>query len=65
MPDIKEFLPLLIPLIAVEFILLGYTLYHIVTHKTYRRGSRGLWKSSFLFQSQLLNGLICIALSTP
>ena len=43
MPDIKELLPFLIPLVVVEFALLGYTLYHILTHKTYKRGSRGLW----------------------
>lgn len=43
MPDVKEMLPFLIPLVAVEFALLGYTLYHILTHKTYKRGSRGLW----------------------
>lgn len=43
MPDINEMLPLLIPLVVAEFALLGYTLYHILTHKTYKRGSRGLW----------------------
>ena len=43
MPDIKEMLPFLIPLAVAEFALLGYTLYHILTHKTYKRGSRGLW----------------------
>lgn len=43
MSDIKEMLPFLIPLVVVEFALLGYTLYHILTHKTYKRGSRGLW----------------------
>ena len=43
MPDIKEILPFLIPLAVVQFALLGYTLYHVLTHKTYKRGSRGLW----------------------
>lgn len=43
MPDIMEFLPFLIPLVVAEFALLGYTLYHILTHKTYKRGSRALW----------------------
>lgn len=38
-----EFLPFLIPLIVAEFALLGYTLYHILTHRTYKRGSRALW----------------------
>ena len=38
-----EFLPFLIPLVIVQFAILGYTLYHILTHKTYKRGSRALW----------------------
>ena len=43
MNKITEFLPFLIPLAIAEFALLGYTLYHILTHKTYKRGSRTLW----------------------
>ena len=43
MTELKEFLPFLIPLIAVQFGLLGYTLHHILTHDHYKRGSRGLW----------------------
>ena len=43
MDNIIEFLPFLIPLLIVQFGLLGYTLYHILTHKTYKRGSRTLW----------------------
>ena len=38
-----EFLPFLIPLVIVQFSLLGYTLYHILTHKTYKHGNRVLW----------------------
>ena len=41
--QMKEFLPFLIPLIILQFSLLGYTLYHILTHKTYKRGSRRVW----------------------
>ena len=41
--QLMEVLPFLIPLIVAEFALLGYTLYHILTHKTYKRGSRVLW----------------------
>ena len=41
--DIIQLLPFLIPLIIAEFALFGYTLYHILTHKTYKRGSRVLW----------------------
>ena len=43
MQNINEFLPFLIPLIIAQFALLGYTLHHILTHKTYKRGTRGLW----------------------
>lgn len=43
MENITELLPFLIPLIIAQFALLGYTLHHILTHKTYKRGSRGLW----------------------
>ena len=41
--QLLEFLPFLIPLIALQFALLGYTLYHILTHKTYKRGNRKIW----------------------
>ena len=43
MDKIIEFLPFLIPLMVVQFSLLGYTLYHILTHKSYKRGNRTLW----------------------
>lgn len=43
MDKITEFLPFLIPLAAAEFALLGYTLYHILTHRNYKRGNRTLW----------------------
>ncbi len=43
MDKIMEFLPFLIPLVIAEFALLGYTLYHILTHSTYKRGNRTLW----------------------
>ena len=43
MADYMEFLPFLIPLAIAQFALLGYTLYHIMTHKHYKRGSRTLW----------------------
>lgn len=39
----KELLPFIIPLIVLQFALLGYTLYHILTHKTYKRFDRRIW----------------------
>jgi hypothetical protein len=43
MTEILEFLPFLIPLAIAELALFGYTLYHILTHKNYKRGNRTLW----------------------
>lgn len=43
MEKLIEFLPFLIPLVIAEFALLGITLRHILTHKTYKRGTRTLW----------------------
>ena len=43
MDKLMEFLPFLIPVIVIQFCLLGYTLYHIFTHEHYKRGSRMLW----------------------
>lgn len=43
MDKIMEFLPFLIPRVIAEFVLFGYTLYHILTHRQYKRGNRILW----------------------
>lgn len=43
MEGIMEFLPFLIPLVVVQFALLGYTLWHILTHNHYKRGNRTVW----------------------
>ena len=43
MNELNEILPFLIPAVIVQFSLLAYTLYHILTHKTYKRGNRALW----------------------
>lgn len=43
MSNVRELLPFLIPLVLVQFALLGYTLHHILTHKQYKRGSRAVW----------------------
>ncbi|MCR5466369.1 MAG: PLDc N-terminal domain-containing protein [Lachnospiraceae bacterium] len=41
--DIKQYLPLIIPIVVIEFILLIYVLWHINTHETYKTGNRVLW----------------------
>lgn len=43
MEQLVDFLPFLIPLVIAEFALFGYTLHHILTHNTYKRGNRALW----------------------
>ena len=43
MERLFEFLPFLIPLFIAQLALLGYTLYHILTHENYKRGTRILW----------------------
>ena len=43
MEALMEYLPFLIPLVIAQFSLLGYTLYHLLTHKNYKRGNRALW----------------------
>ncbi|MBQ7835956.1 MAG: PLDc N-terminal domain-containing protein [Clostridia bacterium] len=43
MMELNEILPFLIPAAIVQFALLAYTLYHILTHKTYKRGNRTIW----------------------
>ena len=43
MEQLKDFLPFLIPLVVAQFGLLGYTLYHILTHTRYKRGTRAIW----------------------
>ena len=58
MPDIREIMPFLIPLAVVEIALLGYTLYHILTHKTYKRGSRGLWIAVVLIGMQFIGPIL-------
>ena len=43
MPNLTDMLPFLIPLLVAELVLLAYTLRHILTHTTYKRGTRALW----------------------
>ena len=43
MPNLNEMIPLIIPLVIVQFILLAVTIVHILKHDTYKRGNRILW----------------------
>ena len=41
--EIGDYLPLLIPLILVQFGLMAYALVHILKHDHYKTGNRILW----------------------
>ena len=41
--NIGDFLPLLIPLILVQFGLMAYALVHILKHDKYKMGNRVIW----------------------
>lgn len=43
METIQEYLPILIPIIAIELILAIAALVHVLTHKSYRFGNRVMW----------------------
>ena len=58
MPEIKEILPFLIPLVIVEFTLLIYTFHHILTHTAYKRGSRALWIVVVLVGMQFIGPIL-------
>lgn len=58
MDKIQEFLPFLIPLIIAEFALLWFTLYHILTHKYYKRGNRTLWLAVAIIGMQFIGPIL-------
>lgn len=41
--EIMELLPFLIPLVIAQLALLGYTIWHILKHDTYKRWNRTTW----------------------
>lgn len=43
MERLVEMLPFLLPLAVLQFSLLGYALYHALTHDRYKVGSRVMW----------------------
>ena len=43
MNELKEYLPIIIPIVIAQLILLVITLRHIFTHDNYKRGNRVLW----------------------
>lgn len=55
---IKDFLPLLIPLVIIELGLLAYTLWHINSHKNYKCGSRTLWNVVAIVGMQFIGPIL-------
>ena len=43
MDQLIEYLPLILPLLIVQLSLFGYAYYHILTHTTYKVGTRLMW----------------------
>lgn len=43
MNEIMEMLPFLIPLALAQYGLMAYAVWHILTHKNYKRGNRAIW----------------------
>ena len=59
MNEIKELLPFLLPLMLAELAVVGYTVYHILTHDSYKRGTRALWLVvSLLFMNSFIGPLL-------
>ena len=38
-----EYLPFIIPLAVAQFALMGFSVYHILTHENYKKGNRTTW----------------------
>ena len=64
MNELKELLPFLLPLVLIQFGLLGYTLHHILTHNTYRRGNRTLWLIVTILLMNVVGPILYLLLGT-
>lgn len=62
MPEVKEFLPILIPIVIAELILLAATIRHILTHDTYKRGTRAVWLVVSVVGMQFIGPILYFAL---
>lgn len=56
--EIKEYLPIIIPLIATQFLLLGYTIFHILKHDSYKRGNRAIWLAVAIIGMEFIGPII-------
>ena len=58
MSEFMELLPFLRPSAIAEIVLLGYTIYHILTHKNYKRGNRTLWLIVVIIGMQFIGPIL-------
>jgi hypothetical protein len=60
--DIPSWLPFLAPLIVLQIVLLVYAIRHILTHSSYKRGSRALWLVVSIVGMTLIGPILYILL---
>ena len=65
MSEIQEFFPFLIPLILLQLSLFLSALYHILTHYSYRRGTRGLCLIVVIAGMQFIGPILYFLLVCP
>ena len=58
MSEFMELLPFFFFLAIAEIVLLGYTIYHILTHKNYKRGNRTLWLIVVIIGMQFIGPIL-------
>ena len=60
--DVKQYLPLLIPLVILQFGLLIYALWHVNTHTEYQRGTRLIWNIVVLVGMEFVGPILYFVL---
>lgn len=60
--DVQEYLPFLIPLIILQFVLLFVALRHILTHNNYKRGNRTMWLIITIVGMEFIGPILYFAL---
>lgn len=62
MTELNEILPFVIPLAILQLGLLAYTLFHIFTHKRYKRGNRLIWTVVSIVGMQFIGPILYFVL---
>lgn len=60
--DLNEWMPIIIPLVIVQFALLGFTIWHILKHDTYKRGTRTIWLLVAIIGMEFIGPILYFAL---